>query len=138
MDPLTKVNKHPLDPELMKQLLLCVDAMPEEQRSDMTGRSIGIMHYLQETLPALKPMARTLTLLSFEFRMEALARLREHPEYDGWARRAEKAGGADLINEALLEIAAVEPLVERHGRPAFDPTVFFRLVLERTDAEGRA
>jgi len=40
-------NAPPLDPELMKDMLSCLGEMPEEQRKDITGRSIGLICFLK-------------------------------------------------------------------------------------------
>ena len=81
---------------------------------------------------------RASTLISFEFRMEALARLRNHPEYRAWAMKTDHRGAPDLIHEVLIATAAAEPLIERDERPPFNPVTFFRAALERAESEGRA
>jgi hypothetical protein len=138
MPPLADSNRYPLGPELMKQLLLWLAELPVEQRSDPTSRSIALMRRLHEFFPTAGTVALVGILLSFEFRAEGLARLREHPAFGAWAYRAEKAGATDLISQTLVEIAAVEPLVEQHGRPAFEPDAFFQIALATTEVVGRA
>jgi hypothetical protein len=128
----------PLDPELMKALLTCVDEMPPEQRSDVTGRSLGLIRYLQDNLHGDVQFARAATLTSFEFRMSALARLQERPEYRAWVVKAQKNGDPNLIHEVMVETAALEPLIERKKRHEFDHQSFLRRALERVAVEGRA
>ena len=53
-----------------------------EQRGDLTGRGIGLIRFLEENLSSQKTFDRASTPISFEFRMEALARLRKYPDDD--------------------------------------------------------
>jgi hypothetical protein len=53
-----------------------------EQRGDLSGRGIGLVWFLEENLSSQKTFDCASTLISFEFRMEALARLRKHPDDD--------------------------------------------------------
>jgi len=138
MTVIDKANATPLDPDLMKEMLDCLDAMPEEQRKDLTGRGLGLIRFLEERLKEKETMDRAMVLISFEFRMEALVHLRNRREYRAWAMRVGKKGEPDFINEVLIETAALAPLVERNKHPAFEPVAFFRRALERADAEGRA
>jgi len=138
MSVIEKASRTPLDPELMKRMLTCIEEMSAEQRGDMTGRSIGLIQFLEKNPSNQETFDRASTLISFEFRMEALARLRKRPEYRAWAMKTEHDGAPDLIHEVLIETSAVEPLIERHKRPAFNPVTFFRAALERSASEGRA
>jgi hypothetical protein len=138
MDVIDKANATPLDPDLMKEMLDCLDAMPEEHRKDMLGTGLGLTRFLEERLKEKEKWVRAMVLISFEFRMEALVDLRNRPEYRAWAMRVGKKGEPDFINEVLIETAASEPLIERNKHPAFEPVAFFRRALERADAEGRA
>jgi hypothetical protein len=138
MGVIENANRTPLNPDLMKRMLTCLEEMPAEQRGDMTGRGIGLIRFLEENIGSQETLDRASTLISFEFRMEALARLWRHPEYRAWAMKTEHRGGPDLIHNVLIETAAVEPLIESNKRPAFNPVTFFRAALERADSIGRA
>jgi hypothetical protein len=137
MSVIDEINAISLDPELMKEMMTCVAEMRAEQRGDMTGRARGLIRLLEERLSDQKPHTRAATLISFEFRMEALVRLRRRPEFRAWTIKAAKTGAPDLIHEVMIDTAASEPLIERNYRPAFDPVSFFRKALERVEAEGR-
>jgi hypothetical protein len=76
----------------MKRMMTCLEEMPAEQRGDMTGRGIGLIRFLEENLSSQETFDRASTLISFEFRMEALARLRKRPEYRAWAMKTEHRG----------------------------------------------
>ena len=79
MGVIENANRTPLDPGLMKRMMMCLEEMPAEQRGDMTGRSIGLIRFLEENLSTQENFDwAASTLISFEFRMEALARLRKH------------------------------------------------------------
>ena len=95
------------------------------------GAGIGLIRFPEENVSSQEVFDRASTLISFEFRMEALARLRKHPEYRAWAMKTEHRGVPDLIHNVLIETAAVQPLIERNKGPAFDPVTFFRAALER-------
>lgn len=125
MSVIEKASRTPLDPKLMKRMLTCINEMPAEQRGDMTGRSIGLIRFLEENLSSQETFDRASTIISFEFRMQALTLLRKRPEYRAWAMK-------------MIETAAVEPLIERNKRPAFNPVTFFRAALESAESEGRA
>jgi hypothetical protein len=131
-------NAPPLDHRLMKGMVHCVGEMPKEQRKDITGRALGLIRFLEQHAPDQDMKARATALVSFEFRMRALALLRERPEYKAWALRTSKSGQPDLVKEVLIETAASAPLVESNKRPAFDAVAFFQLALERAEAEGCA
>ncbi|MFL9828074.1 hypothetical protein [Rhodoplanes sp. SY1] len=128
----------PLDPELMKKMVAYVGDMPAKQRQDMTSRAVGLIRFLDETLGKQKIPDRASLLTSFEFRMEALSRLRERPEYRAWAKQAKKEGDPDLVNEVMFDTAATEPLIEVSDRLEFDPASFFKNALARAEAEGKA
>ena len=59
--------------------------MPQEQRSDMTGRCLGLIRYLQDNLHNDVQFARAATLTSFERRMSALAHLQERSRRRLWS-----------------------------------------------------
>ncbi len=47
-------------------------------------------------------------------------------------------GEPDLVNTALIEAAATEPLIESGEQAAFDADSFFQTALRIAQAEGRA
>jgi hypothetical protein len=135
MSLIEKASGTTLSPELMKRMAKCVDEMPAEHRGDATARGLALAHFLwAESRDRAEVLARISTLVTFEFRMEALVQLRERPEYRAWAM----TGVPDISDSPLIEVAAAHPLVERNKRPAFDPVTFFRAVLGRVEASGRA
>jgi hypothetical protein len=140
-----------LDPDLMKRLARCVDQMPPEDRSDLTGRTLGLLRFLDD-LPDqqadrkarrrgrrgshTQDLASIVT--SFDVRMRALAALRDVPEFGAWWIRTAKSGNPDMLHEVMIETAAMEPLIEGGDWPSFDPTSFLRHALRRVEADGRA
>jgi hypothetical protein len=52
------LNAAPLTPKLMKGLMLMLDAMPSEERSDLARRGNGIIRFLQEHHPDHDPLNR--------------------------------------------------------------------------------
>lgn len=134
-----QINAAPLTPELMKRLMTLVGDMPAEQRSDLTGRSIGIIRFLEEEYPGQETFERASLITAFQFRMEALMNLRTRPEYRAWTLQlSAHKEEPDVIHQVLVEAAATEPLIQRKKRPAFDPVSFFKRALAMSEAEGRA
>jgi hypothetical protein len=130
MSLIEKASETPLCSELMKRMAKCIDAMPAEHRGDATARSLALAQFLwAESRDRPEVLARISTLVTFEFRMEALMRLRKGREYRAWAMTSKMPGAPDIIDGPLIEVAAAHPLVERNKRPAFDPATFFRAVL---------
>jgi hypothetical protein len=127
-----------LEPELMKRLMGCLEEMPAGQRGDLTGRSLGLIRFLDEDAKEWEEHKRALVLVSFQFRLRALARLRDHPEFGAWTIRAQRAGDSDILHEVMIETAAVEPLLDVDNGGSFDPRSFLRHALERVEAQGRA
>jgi len=131
-------NVRALDPSLMKDMLACLEEMPPEQRETYSRRVFALIEIIED-LPAADPVMNCASiLLAFEFRMEALLRLREQPEYHRWALQIGKGGDPDLIDEVLIEVAARHPLIENNRLPAFEPMAFFAMVLELSKAAGQA
>jgi len=138
LNKLNLFNVRALDPRLMKDMLACLDAMPPEQRENYSRRVFALIEIIED-LPAADPVMNCANiLLAFEFRMEALLRLREQPEYHRWALQMGKGGAPDLIDETLIKAAAAQPLIESDHLPAFEPVAFFTKVLEVSKAAGQA
>jgi hypothetical protein len=58
MSMVKSLNAAPLTAELMKRLMMLLDAMPSEQRADLTGRSVGLIAFLQEHYPDQDPVEK--------------------------------------------------------------------------------
>lgn len=136
-----KANAAHLTPELIKRMLDHIDHMPPDQRRDSTGRGIGLIQFLKEhqLVDDRQEFACAEILISFEFRMEALMRLRKRGECRAWTLSVgTDRNDPDLIHEVLIDAAAAEPLVERNNRPAFNAASFFKRVMELVETKGRA
>jgi hypothetical protein len=127
----------PIDLQLMKSLVTCVEQMNPEQRRDFGVRSVRLIQHLAALKPGWGPYERAALLASFEFRLRALIRLRDRPEYAAWGVRATKAGDPDMFHDLMIETAAVEPLRGEDDGGSFDLASFLRHALERAEAEGR-
>jgi hypothetical protein len=69
----------------------------------------------------------------------ALEELRTHPEYRAWSLQLPaQEQMSNIVQEVLINAAAVEPLVERRKQPAFDSASFFNRVLSLSETKGRA
>ncbi len=133
-----RLNDNPIDAGLMMKMLEHVNSMPAGQRSDFSGRAIGVVRFIEEEASLGPEKARVDLLIGFNFRMEALARLSHRPEYAAWSLRVGAADGMDVISKVLVEAAARAPLIEIGERLEFDPDAFFALALSIAEAEGKA
>jgi hypothetical protein len=75
--------------------------------------------------------------MAIEFRMEALARLMDGNNPKGWTLPPGQ-DGAVLTAEPVFAAAAMQPLIEVNGRPAFERAAFFNKVLELASVDGNA
>lgn len=117
----------------MKQLLSYFGELGETD-----NRQSSTIRLLVEVMADQKLGERAALLTSFELRIEALSGLYGHPWFRAWTLAPEEPGGARLIHEAVIEAAAIQPLIEVDHRPAFDPVSFFARVLDRTRSQGAA
>jgi len=140
MSLIEKASGTPLCPELMKRMVKRIVDMPAEQRGDAEARGLALAQFLwAESRDRPEVPACIGTLVTFEFRMEALMRLRKRREYRPWAMMCEMPGAPDIVVDGpLIEVAAAHPLVARNKRPAFDPATFFHAVLGHAEVNGRA
>jgi len=60
--------------------------------------------------------------------MEAVAALMARVNLEPWVVRSSEAG-AQMLSRPVFEAIARCPLVAHHGRPAFDPEQFQRLIV---------
>ena len=70
-------------------------------------------------------------------RMHALMLLLQEDDVSGWARPI-MPDGSRLVNDALFNAAAVQPLIDRDGQWAFERQSFLDKVLELADSETSA
>ena len=133
MGVIEKVNEESVPLDLFKNLVELIGDLPEGERSDMEGRTMAMIHFLNA---ADIEGNHALIMMSVQFRMAALARLRQEPAYRAWSLNAE--GSGDYVHEVLVETAATQRLIELEGEPAFEPKSFFRAALELSEAGGRA
>ena len=71
-------------------------------------------------------------MAAIDWRLQALAGLAGRPEFWNWPMR----DGAGKIPANVLEAAAIKPLIERGGEPAFNPESFLERLLAMTEEEG--
>jgi len=131
-----RVNKYRLPAKLLKAATAVLADLPQESRRTFEGRAIAVIHLLDE-LNYPGGSKRALIATSIQFRLEALARLRDCPAYKAWAVRAREKSGPDFVHSDLLAAAAVEPIIgEPEGHEVrFDETKFFERVLRITKAD---
>lgn len=72
---------------------------------------------------------------AIEFRMQALARVFERGQIEGWTLPGDATHGIPT-HHAALAAAAAEPLILVDGRPAFDRRSFLDRVLQLADPNG--
>jgi hypothetical protein len=122
--------------ELLKAALDAVADLPDEDRKDLTGRTLAVIRLLDKHNVPRDIEGRGELLAGNQFRMEALARLRDDSAYRAWSMKS-AIPKMDYIHEDLVEAAAVEPLKMSKRIARFDPKSFFKRVLEKSEARGR-
>ncbi|MFN3464706.1 MAG: hypothetical protein ACK4X1_11590 [Terricaulis sp.] len=128
----------PVKPDHLAAALRVLADMDAEDRNDIGGRALALIKHFHQ--PGNKPEdLRVADLTSaIQFRLEALDSLRDRPEMVGWTLPS-GADGCDLINGALLEVAADEPIVQiDEYHVTFSPDSFFKRVLAVSDLSGEA
>jgi hypothetical protein len=116
----------------MESALKAINAMPGEDRIDITARTICLIKLFDHR----RDQTDVATLISaIDFRFEALAKLSRRPEFGCWSMP--RRDGSNSVAITVLEAAATEPLIELQKRPAFDADSFFKRLLVITEAEGR-
>lgn len=133
---LVRIAKKPVPPELLKAALHAIGELPDEDRKDMTGRVIAVIRVLDEHDVPKDLQDRGDLLTGIQFRLEALARLKDEPAYRAWSMKS-TTPGMDYIHEDLVEAAAVEPLKLGKRVARFDQKSFFKRVLAISEARGR-
>lgn len=129
------INEHPVPFELM--LAAAESISSKEIGSSFEGRVFAIVRLFDESRFA--HLDKVDLTHSIEFRLEALARLRESSVYKAWAI-ADTTDGGDFVHHNLLAAAGLEPLqVTSDGKGVqFNEASFFERVLRESDAVGNA
>ncbi len=129
------INESPVTLELM---LAAVERISSKVISNsFEARVLAIVGLFDE--PEFAHLDKVELTRSIEFRLEALARLRESSVYKAWAV-ADMIDGGDFVHHDLLAAAGVEPLQETaDGKGVqFNEGSFFDRVLRESDAKGNA
>lgn len=130
------VNKTKVTAKLLAEALTAYAAMPFEDRPVFEARAFRLFELLKAKGFGVKKLGDL--SIAIEFRLEALAHLRDDPAYRGWMIPGTEPG-ADSIHYDLLRVAAVVPLISTSGtRVAFDPGVFRERLLKISPSKGQA
>jgi hypothetical protein len=134
---LKRVATKPIPADLLGAAAQAIADLPEGDRRDLTGRIIAVIRILDEQNVPRDLKDRSDLLMGIQFRLEALARLRDEPSYRAWSM---KSGTPHLhyVHGDLVEVAATEPLIIRKRVARFEPKSFFKRVLQVSEARGRA
>jgi len=138
MDVIKRVNECPVPVQLLEGALRAFAALPAEDR-DFEGRTLALFRLMDELEIPDGIENRGDMSISIEFRLEALAHLRDSPAYQAWSMRTSNEV-IDLIHQDLLAVAAVEPVIggENQRTVRFDENRFFERVLKISKVGGRA
>ena len=109
----------------LERAVEAINELPHEDRKDIGARAVCLIELFGETEVSARVAA-------IDWRLQALARLTADPEFRNWLM----PGGAGKIAANVLAAAAIEPLIEREGEPAFDPQSFLERLLAMTEEEG--
>ena len=112
----------------LERALAAIDELPPEDRTDIAARVVCLI----EAFGAPGRHEVSARVAAIDWRLQALARLASRPEFGNWPM-ADRSG---KIAAAVLQAAAIKPLIERDGEPAFDPGSFLDRLLAMTEEEG--
>jgi hypothetical protein len=112
----------------LARALEAIDELPPEDRTDLAARVVCLIESFAEP-GRFEVSAR---VAAIDWRLQALARLAGRPEFTNWPM----PGGAGKIAANVLEVAAIEPLIEREGEPAFDAESFLERLLAMAEEKG--
>lgn len=128
----------PVEPTHLSTALLLFEKMDSGDRRAYDGRVMTLVKHFREADNNPKNLEVGILVSAIEFRLQALASLRERPEMAAWSLPSSEIG-CDYINSALLEAAASEPIVQIDDHIiTFDPDSFFKRVLAISDFQGEA
>jgi hypothetical protein len=133
---LKRVATKPVPVELLAAAVEAIGELPEEDRKDMTGRALAIIHLLEASNVPDNLEARSDLVTGIEFRLEALARLCDEASYRAWSMKS-GTPEMDYVHGDLIEAAASAPLIMRKRAVCFESKSFFKHVLSITETRGR-
>ena len=142
MTMLTQMSRFPkrtqqsIPVELLGAAIEAMARLPARDRTNTASRVVALLRMMDALNVPSALEARSALLMAIQFRMEALARLRDHPSYRAWSIKS-GTPESHYIHGDLIEAAARAPL-DITGRVAsFEPKSFFDLVLAISEARGR-
>ena len=112
----------------LARALEAIDELAPEDRADIAARIVCLIETFGE--PGRHEVSARVAAI--DWRLQALAGLAGRPEFRNWPM----PGGAGKIAANVLEAAAIEPLIEREGEPAFNPENFLERLLAMTEENG--
>ena len=112
----------------LQRALAAIEELPPEDQTDIAARIVCLIEAFGQ--PGHHEVSARVAAI--DWRLQALARLTAYPEFRNWLM----PGGAGKIAANVLAAAAIEPLIEREGEPAFDPQSFLERLLAMTEEEG--
>jgi hypothetical protein len=112
----------------LERALAAIDELPPEDRTDIAARVVCLIETFGE--PGRHEVSARVAAI--DWRLQALARLAGRPEF----RNLPMADRSGKIAATVLQAAAIEPLIERDGEPAFNPESFLERLLAMTEEEG--
>ena len=121
MDFASRANKQPIEPSVMMEVVRSLPTLATAAE-DNDGKMAAIVRAVAKQ--DLNDEDRSMTAVSISFRLEALVRLIEDSGDKGWISPEITDGHA--VREDVIRCAAMEPLIKKDGRAAFDPESFHR------------
>jgi hypothetical protein len=136
-----RIREASVTPGDLRKAIEAVNALPEEDRSDFTARSIAVLKAFGmlsgKRFGRLhhSEMADIDKIVAVQSRIEAMAKLSKHKNFKLCSMDTNEQG-CILINDTALKVAAEIPLYGKHAH--FRPDEFFHRLLELSEEEGRA
>jgi hypothetical protein len=107
-----------------------IDELSPEDQTDIAARVVCLIEAFGQ--PGRHEVSARVAAI--DWRLQALARLSGRSEFRNWPMPGNDGFGKIAAN--VLEAAAIEPLIEREGEPAFDPQSFLERLMAMTEEKG--
>ena len=120
-------------PDLLGEVVEMLADLEQDERNDLTGRSVAIIQLLNDKEEA---QVQPHLVAAIDFRLNALAKLSGKQELRAWSIPGDVAGMI-RIDPLVLQVAASQPLIAVNDHEVeFEAEAFFKCLLELTEEKG--
>ena len=130
-----KRNQQPIPVELLGGAIEAIARLSARDRTNTASRVVALLRMMDALNVPSALEARSALLMAIQLRMDALARLQDHPSYRVWSMKSGTSEG-HYVHADLIAAAARAPLIMTGRVANFEPQSFFALVLIISEARG--